>query len=241
MAGHSAITRRTAGFPALVAAACLLLAACGGSPQAGNKGGAPEPGRERSPRTLPGVGAKMGDRVPAGARQAVVVYGRSARSASATVVLYAKDGKGWKTQDRWPAHNGRRGWTSTHREGDKKSPVGVFTLSDAGGVLPDPGAKLPYHASSAFTPPAWWPRGKQHDFDYVIAIDYNRVRGASPIDPRRPRGQVRGGGIWLHLDHGSGTSACVSLSKDGMRRLLRTLDPKLRPVIVMGDRARLAA
>jgi hypothetical protein len=51
---------------------------------------------------------------------------------------------------------------------------------DAGGVLADPGSRLP-----------------------VIAIDYNRVRGTSPIDPTRPQGESRGGSIWLHMDHGS--------------------------------------
>jgi L,D-peptidoglycan transpeptidase YkuD (ErfK/YbiS/YcfS/YnhG family) len=43
------------------------------------------------------------------------------------------------------------------------------------------------------------------------------------------------------MDHGSGTSACVSLSKSGMRYLLRTLDPKRHPVVVMGDKAELKA
>jgi L,D-peptidoglycan transpeptidase YkuD (ErfK/YbiS/YcfS/YnhG family) len=43
------------------------------------------------------------------------------------------------------------------------------------------------------------------------------------------------------MDHGSGTSACVSLPERAMRYLLRTLDPRQRPVVVMGDRADLAA
>jgi hypothetical protein len=43
------------------------------------------------------------------------------------------------------------------------------------------------------------------------------------------------------MDHGSGTSACVSLSESGMEYLLRTLDPDLHPVVVMGDKAHLKA
>lgn len=43
------------------------------------------------------------------------------------------------------------------------------------------------------------------------------------------------------MDHGSGTSACVSLPKAAMVKLLRTLDPKQNPVVVMGDRAGLKA
>lgn len=41
------------------------------------------------------------------------------------------------------------------------------------------------------------------------------------------------------MDHGSGTSACVPLSKKAMEYLLRTLDPKQHPVAVMGDTAEL--
>jgi L,D-peptidoglycan transpeptidase YkuD (ErfK/YbiS/YcfS/YnhG family) len=62
-------------------------------------------------------------------------------------------------------------------------------------------------------------------FDYVIAIDYNRVDGSSPLDPRRPQGAARGGGVWLHVDHGGPTQGCISLGSDAMRRLLQTLDP----------------
>lgn len=43
------------------------------------------------------------------------------------------------------------------------------------------------------------------------------------------------------MDHGSGTSACVGLSRAAMEYLLRTLDPNRHPVVVMGDRADLRA
>ncbi|MEU6120219.1 hypothetical protein ABZ840_37465 [Streptomyces sp. NPDC047117] len=147
----------------------------------------------------------------------------------------------WSRDRTWQGHNGKRGWALDHHEGDKRSPVGVYSLSDAGGVLPDPGAKLPYTATAAFTPPSYWAKKTRHDFDYVIAIDYNRDKGVSPLDPARPEGQSKGGSIWLHMDHGSGTSGCVSIPKSGMRYLLRTLDPAQHPVVVMGDKADLKA
>ncbi|MCX4657915.1 L,D-transpeptidase family protein [Streptomyces uncialis] len=188
---------------------------------------------------VPGIGDRTHRRIPSAARQLVAVYGDQADSADATVVLYTKDGTGWRKARSWPAHNGRKGWTPDHREDDKRSPVGVFSLSDAGGVRPDPGAKLPYTRSAAFQAPRHWAERYWNDFDYVIAIDYNRVRGVPPNDPVRPQGRSKGGSIWFHLDHGGGTSGCVSLSRSGMEYLLRTLDPELRPVVVMGDKARL--
>lgn len=186
---------------------------------------------------IPGVGPRLSAHIHDETRQAVAVYGKGRDSADSTVVLYRRDGERWTKEGAWKAHNGKRGWTTHHHEGDKRSPSGVFTLSDAGGVLPDPGTALPYTHSAAFTPPAYWSPRTRHDFDYVIAIDYNRRTGVSPLDPARPQGQSKGGGIWLHLDHGSGTSACVSLSKDGMTYLLRHLKPDDHPVVVMGTRA----
>jgi L,D-peptidoglycan transpeptidase YkuD (ErfK/YbiS/YcfS/YnhG family) len=192
-------------------------------------------------KRIPDIGERLRSRIPAGSRQVLAVHGEGVDSADATVVLYTRHGNTWDRARSWDGHNGKRGWTTDHREGDKRSPVGVFTLSDAGGVLPDPGSRLPYDRSPAFTPPSSWARTTRHDFDYVVAIDYNRVRGTSPIDPVRPQGQAKGGGIWLHMDHGSGTSGCVSISKSGMAYLLRALDPGLHPVVVMGDSAHLGS
>jgi L,D-peptidoglycan transpeptidase YkuD (ErfK/YbiS/YcfS/YnhG family) len=202
------------------------------------RGGAPG---APAPTRIPEVGDRLQRRIPAESRQVLAVYGAGADSADATAVLYTRRGRVWDRVRGWPAHNGRKGWTVDHHAGDNRSPVGVFTLTDAGGVLDDPGTALPYTRSADFTAPRSWPRSHWHDFDYVIAIDYNRVRGNPPDDPTRPEGEDKGGGIWLHMDHGSGTSACVSLSRTAMEYLLRTLDPDRHPVVVMGDRAHLTA
>ncbi|MET9858976.1 L,D-transpeptidase family protein [Streptomyces smyrnaeus] len=244
---------------ALVAAAggtvlALLLSGCGGDSGGGSGGGdqgsgsakkakaselSPQAELAKHPTRIPRVGDRLQAKIPDNADQVVAVEGRGKDSADATVRLYTRHGEKWREEHSWAAHNGKKGWTNDHHEGDKRSPVGVFTLSDAGGVLPEPDAKLPYTQTSAFTPPSYWPKKTRHDFDHVIAIDYNRVKGTSPLDPTRPQGKAKGGSIWLHMDHGSGTSGCVSLSKSGMRTLLRTLNPDKHPVVVMGDKASL--
>ncbi|MEU6850591.1 L,D-transpeptidase family protein [Actinacidiphila alni] len=207
---------------------------------------APEPARTTpAPARLPGLGPRTLAQVPAAARQAVLVTGAGADSSDAKVTLYTRDATaGWRPAGPvWTAHNALKGWTDTHHEGDLRSPIGVFGLSDAGGRLADPGAKLPYdHAPIGFTVHGTGFRGEplRGAFDYVIAIDYNHVPGTSPRDWTRPLGASRGGGIWLHVDHGGPTQGCVSLPQQAMRTLLRTLDPKLHPVVVMGDAAALA-
>jgi L,D-peptidoglycan transpeptidase YkuD (ErfK/YbiS/YcfS/YnhG family) len=243
------MTRGARRLTALLALAAAALTGCGGSGTAQRPAAAssaPPRAASAAPQPRPtdrieGLGGRWLAKIPAGARQVVVAYGDGATAATGHVALYEKHGSGWTRVAEWASHNGRRGWTPHHHEGDTRTPVGVFTLHDAGGVLPDPGSKLPYHHDPAFTPPASWGPTHRHDFDYVIAIDYNRVQGSSPLDARRPQGEQAGGGIWLHLDPGFGSSACVTLPKQALQTLLRTLDPAQHPVIVMGDRATLAA
>ncbi|MFF7753247.1 L,D-transpeptidase family protein [Streptomyces sp. NPDC007971] len=229
----------------MVAAFGTFLAALSACGAAGRGHGSPAPGGRAGrsgtaghvPHGIQNVGARLQRRIPADSRQVVAVYGDDKDSADSTVVLYAKRGAVWQRMRSWPAHNGKKGWTTDHREGDRRSPVGVFTLSDAGGVLRDPGARLPYTQTPSFAAPRSWAKSHWHDFDYVIAIDYNRVKGSPPNDPTRPEGEAKGGSIWLHMDHGSGTSGCVSMSRAAMEYLLRSLDPDRHPVVVMGDRA----
>ncbi|RAE88513.1 hypothetical protein DN545_40705, partial [Burkholderia multivorans] len=71
-------------------------------------------------------------------------------------------------------------------------------------------------------------------FDYIIAIDYNRKRGTPPTDRTRPLGKEKGGGIWLHLDHDSGTNGCVTLKEKDLLWIMRTIDPEADPRIAMG-------
>ena len=223
------------------------LSACG-SAHTGHPGGTEgRPGAQAThprpavtpsaPTRIPDVGDRLQRAIPTDTTQVLTVYGDGKDSPDSTAVLFTKNGNTWARAASWPAHNGKLGWTTDHHLGDKRSPVGVFTLTAAGGVLDDPGTALPYSQDESYEAPRDWDESHWHDFDYVIAIDYNRVPGTPPDDAEQPEGEDKGGGIWLHLDHGSGTSACVSLSKEAMEFLLRTLDPNRHPVVLMGDRA----
>jgi L,D-peptidoglycan transpeptidase YkuD (ErfK/YbiS/YcfS/YnhG family) len=207
---------------------------------------APElPVQTPAPARLPGLGPQTLARIPADARQAVLVTGAGHDASTSSVTLYRDDPvTGWTAAGpAWPAHNALRGWSADHHTGDLRTPIGVFSLTDAGGRLPDPGTKLSYdHAPIGFGVDGTGFRGESLSgaFDYVIAINYNREAGTSPRDWTRPMGQSRGGGIWLHVDHGGPTEGCVSLPKSVMKTLLRTLRPDLHPIVVMGDAAALA-
>ncbi|WP_371643844.1 L,D-transpeptidase family protein [Streptomyces sp. NBC_00597] len=179
-------------------------------------------------------------RIPAATRQLVLVTGKGRDSAESTLALYTRPAAGadWVRAGSWPAHNGASGWSSVEREdGDLTTPVGVFTLSDAGGLLPKPpGTKFPYDRNRLFVPTGRGVNGESlaGAFEYVIAIDYNRRTGVSPLDLFKPEGEDKGGGIWLHVDHNGPSQGCIGISKEAMKKLLTTLDPAAKPVIVMG-------
>lgn len=234
----------------------LPLSACadgdGGEPDGGRAGGPGEAARSRggasphaapgppaAPAEIPGLGPAVRAAVPPDSRQAVVVRGHGRDVNTGTVTLYERrPGTGWTAvSEPWPAHNGVRGWTDHHVQDDLRSPIGVFGLTDAGGLLPNPGAKLPYDQDGRFTATGSGSLGEplEGSFDHVVAVNYNRVPGTTPLDWTRPLGQERGGGIWIHVDHEGPTQGCVSLERAHMRELLRWLDPAHRPVVVMGD------
>ncbi|GAB3591912.1 lipoprotein [Angustibacter peucedani] len=212
----------------------------------GSTGGQPSADQSQTPRLLGDV-AQLGPRtlktVPAATRKAVVVRGDGPTSTKATIELYELSGGAWRKTASWRGHLGARGWTDDHREGDLRTPTGTYTLTDAGGRLTDPGTKLPYHRSNSFVPSGSGVFGDSlaGSFDYVIAIDFNRRKGVSPLDSTHPLGDAKGGGIWLHVDHDGPTHGCVSVPRAGMRTLLRELSPSDHPVVVMGDGSRLSA
>ncbi|WIY77518.1 L,D-transpeptidase family protein [Streptomyces anulatus] len=200
----------------------------------------PSPDPTPSPAGIPGLGPETLAQVPAEARQVFVVTGEEADSNQSGAVLYSREdpAESWQpVLGPWPAHNGMEGWTDHHVAGDLRSPTGVYPLTDAGGRLPDPGALLPYdeHPRFAVDGEGFFGEPLEGSFDYVVAINYNRTAGVSPLDRTRPLGLERGGGIWIHVDHGGPTQGCVSVPEEHMEELLRTLDPAMNPVIVMGD------
>ncbi|MEZ5186238.1 MAG: hypothetical protein R2720_10870 [Candidatus Nanopelagicales bacterium] len=171
---------------------------------------------------------------PARHQQVVIARGRNKRSSYGTVSRWEYRAGCWHKVDQAPSRNGARGWHRRPWDWSYLSPIGQFGLTDAGGRLRKPsGTKLPYHQSrSGFQGPA----GGEWVFDYVVAVNFNRVPGRSPLDLERPNPHIKDGGIWLHVAGRGATRGCISVRRAQMRKTLRWLDPSKRPVIVMGPR-----
>ncbi|MFG2979811.1 hypothetical protein ACGFYQ_00930 [Streptomyces sp. NPDC048258] len=190
---------------------------------------------------LTGISEQTRAKIPAESRQLILVTGKAPDSSESTATLYTRPAAGadWARAESWPARNGAKGWsTATARTyGDLTSPQGVFALTDAGGLLAaPPGTRLPYDKDRAFVATGRGVNGESlaGSFDYVVAIDFNRRPGRSPLDPVKPEGEGRGGNIWLHVDHDGPSQGCVGIPKEAMSKVLETLDPAAKPVIVMG-------
>lgn len=250
---------------AVTAALTVALSGCAGSPGPAEPGDAPGASRTHGstapspaqgpqrprhhtsrflalPRRPPGLGTRTLALIPREAQQVLVVTGSGRNTSSARAVLQTRTADGWRPGPIWPARNARDGWTTRHFADDLRTPIGVFGLTDAGGRRANPGTRLPYDRSEDFTATGTGFNGESlaGSFDYVIAIDYNREPGTSPLDWSRPLGEDRGGGIWLHVDHDGPTHGCIALSEEHMTELMRLLDPDKHPVIVMGPETSLA-
>ncbi|GAB3558366.1 L,D-transpeptidase family protein [Spelaeicoccus albus] len=204
----------------------------------------PGPG-QRSPGTrptrhaIPGIGPHTMRQIPKRTTQVLVSATETKTGSRAHTTMYRLVADGtWKAVDDWPGHNGKNGWKKHRSVGDATTPIGVFGLTDAGGYLANPGTKLSYDRDPAYRSAAAATYGDSFKkvFNYLIAINFNRVAGSKPTDSRHPHGAARGGKIWLHVDHHSPTHGCITLPQSGMKFLLTHLDPKARPVIVTGPK-----
>lgn len=167
-------------------------------------------------------------------QQVVLAAGRGRHSSHSIVSRWQFADGCWTQVARVKARNGARGWHPKPWDYSYYSPIGTFGLTDAGGRLPKPaGSRLPYdHDRRGFVGPA----GRSWIFDYVVAVNFNRVPGRSPLNMFRPDPSINDGGIWLHVKSGLPTRGCIAVSRDEMRATLRWLDPQARPIIIMGPR-----
>lgn len=207
----------------------------------GTPGAASADGKGTAAGAIPGLGAETSAQIPAETSQVIVVSSEKASADSGELSFYEREDGVWEKRKTFPTHNGSKGWLADRREGDKTTPIGVFTLTDAGGYRKNPGTKLDYTQDDGLPASATAAYGEDYTrvFDYVVAIDYNRRLGTPPTDRTRPEGKEKGGGIWLHLDHDSGTNGCVTLKEKDLLWIMRTLDPKAQPRIAMGPVAEL--
>jgi L,D-peptidoglycan transpeptidase YkuD (ErfK/YbiS/YcfS/YnhG family) len=150
---------------------------------------------------------------------------------------------------------GEKGFAAINnkREGDGKSPSGIFPLGIAFGYDPSVVTKMPYR--QAADDDFWvddvdsedynkWVKGKPNavswekmkrdddQYKYGVVIEYNM----------HPIVKGKGSAIFLHVwKYGGATLGCVSMSEEMILKILRWLDPAKKPLIIMGTESELGA
>ncbi len=170
-------------------------------------------------------------------------------------IVVGKHGLGWGAGVA-PGDSGRSTSDPVKKEGDGKSPAGVFQLGTAFGYAPEAlsGSQLPYlqltpsiecvdDVNSKFynrvvdrsKVAADW-KSSEHmretgeAYRLGILVDHNDIAGPSSKSPARGAGSC----IFLHIWQGAGhgTAGCTAMAPAEIEVLLRWLDPKRKPLLV---------
>lgn len=157
---------------------------------------------------------------------------------------YERKNDGWKMIFKCKAWVGQRG-IGKKKEGDKKTPTGMYILGQAFGILKNPGTKMPYvkvnqyHYWCGDSNSVYYNQLIRADqvkhichgeqlirysgvYDYAISIGYNK-KGT----PKK------GSAIFLHCSRNRATAGCVAIPKKKMKRLLKRLNPECHPRIIV--------
>jgi L,D-peptidoglycan transpeptidase YkuD (ErfK/YbiS/YcfS/YnhG family) len=184
------------------------------------------------------------------AGQLIAVVAASSTSTTAELTAWTRLNGGWTlTIGPMTARVGSAG-IGQASEGVSRTPAGVFGLSEAFGIQPNNGTRLPYRQVDTSD---WWvsdvhsPAYNTHYrcapgscpfresagenlgkagavYNHAVVIDYNR----NPVTPGA------GSAFFLHISNGGPTAGCVAIPAASLDAVMRWLDPDQRPVIHIG-------
>jgi L,D-peptidoglycan transpeptidase YkuD (ErfK/YbiS/YcfS/YnhG family) len=133
---------------------------------------------------------------------------------------------------------GRNGLSYDKKEGDGKTPIGVFTIGQAFGRLPNPGTQMDYRQTNSND---YWvddatsnyyntwqvgpSSGRWNSAErlyYVKSYDY-----AAVVNYNEERIPYNGSAIFMHVfkENKKTTSGCISIEKEDLVKLLKWLKP----------------
>lgn len=181
--------------------------------------------------------------------QLIVITKTSNSSYSALCSVYEKVNGEWKyVWKNLRAVTGNNGISYNRREGDRTTPAGVFTISQAFGKANNPGTKLPYRVVQQDD---WWAGDSQHPESYNTwqkspsngwresesehLIDYDLYKYAFVIDFNTSRTPYNGSAIFFHIApySGRGTAGCVGVNESDLVNILKWINPSKNPKIII--------
>jgi L,D-peptidoglycan transpeptidase YkuD (ErfK/YbiS/YcfS/YnhG family) len=188
-------------------------------------------------------------RVPAGHDQAITVTVSSLRAATAVYEVWRRSSTGWtRVMGPWSAHVGYNGVAAAgaKREGDGRTPSGVYNFAFAFGVRANPGTQLPWRAVTGRYL-VWDDDSASHRYNLWTDTRYAgagrnpeplRVRpaydAAAVIAYNTARKPGMGSAIFMHVSTGRSTAGCVSITAAELTKVLRWMRTAAHPVISIG-------
>ena len=179
-------------------------------------------------------------------RQIILVIASDIVTSDAVLTAYEKKNNKWMAiYSNIPVTIGRNGLSREKREGDGKSPSGVYNFLFMFGTAKNPGIKYEYRLVT----------GNQYWVDDISSDLYNtwqegpvldRWKSAEKLDIKdykyatvmsyNTHNIVKGKGsaIFMHLKTKDTTSGCTSLKEDDLLKILKWLDPNKHPLIAQG-------
>lgn len=150
----------------------------------------------------------------------------------------------WKKKWSCGAYLGQRG-IGKKKEGDKKTPKGMYSLGQAFGILKNPGTKMPYVKVNSYH--YWCGDSGSRYYNRLIRSDQtgHRCKGEHLIDYKgvynygifieyNKKGKAgKGSAIFLHCSRGKATAGCVAVPEKYMRKTLKRLRPEANPKIII--------
>ncbi len=187
-----------------------------------------------------------------------LIFATNQDSSSFRVAIHALEKRNGAWRLIFPGFTGsigKRGFAliGEKREGDGKSPSGIFPLGIAFGYDPSVKTRMKYRQAEeddfwvddvdsedynrwvkGRPKAASWEKMKREDdqYKYGLVIEYNM----------HPVVKGKGSAIFLHVwKDGGATLGCVSMSEEMVLNILGWLDPAKRPLIIMGAESELAS
>ena len=183
--------------------------------------------------------------------QVLVIYNETPESNSATLVAFEKKNKKWITVFRpMEVGIGRNGFAAPgeKREGDSKSPTGLFRLGQLYGYGETVDSRMPYRQSTLDD--KWIDDPDSPDYNKPIKgnttaksfenlkISSNEYKLCLVIEYNmHPIVKGMGSAIFMHLSYGDApnpSSGCVVLTPNNLSLLLKWMNPGSKPSVLMG-------
>lgn len=150
----------------------------------------------------------------------------------------------WKKRWSCNAYLGQKG-IGKKKEGDQKTPKGIYSLGQSFGIRKNPGTKMPYVKVNPYH--YWCSDSGSKYYNQLIRSDQtgHQCTGEHLIDYKKAYNYAieiaynkkgkpgKGSAIFLHCSRGRATAGCVAIPEKYMKKLLKQLNPEAHPKIII--------